>query len=73
MDRIHLNWSGCRDWHQARARLSFLKTTLFGNFADVRGKAPEIRQALEGVGFTVRDVVPSPYADASFNLSGIDA
>lgn len=51
--RLHLNWSRVRDWNEARARLTFLGTTLYGNFAYVDGDADAVMAELAERGFTV--------------------
>lgn len=53
MARLHLNWGGYRDWHKARAKLAFLKTTLYGNFADIEGDCDAVKAALSKRGFRV--------------------
>ncbi len=53
MKRLHLNWSGYADWHAARAKLAFLKTTLYGNFAYVEGECEKVKTSLEKRGFQV--------------------
>ena len=70
MARIHLNWSGCRDWLEARAKIAPLRNgaTLYGNFADIAGNAAEIRAKLEGAGFLVHDEIPGRFEDARFSL-----
>jgi hypothetical protein len=51
--KLHLNWGACADWQDVRARLGFLKTTLYGNFADLEGDPRKIRKQIIGRGFTV--------------------
>jgi hypothetical protein len=52
--RLHLNWGACSDWSAARARLQFLKTTLFANFADIQSKQHKrIEAQLKARGFNV--------------------
>jgi hypothetical protein len=50
---LHLNWGACHDWHQARAKLRFLKTTLYANFAYTDGQCEAVMNQLERHGFTV--------------------
>lgn len=68
MARIHLNWSGCCDWHAARARLRFLSVTVYGNFADVEGDPHKIRTQLEARGFTMIIEPPGRFEDVRFRL-----
>jgi len=51
--RIHLNWGACADWNGARARLSVLRCTLYGNFADIEGDPTRIKAAIKRAGFQV--------------------
>jgi hypothetical protein len=51
--RLHINWGACSDWHAARAKLTFLKVTLYANFADVEGERRRIKAKLVQRGFTV--------------------
>jgi hypothetical protein len=51
--KLHLNWGACADWQDARARLGFLKITLYGNFADIKGDPKKIRKQITGRGFKV--------------------
>lgn len=72
MARVHLNWSGCRDWHAARARLPFLKATLYGNFAYAEGEPSKIKKELEDRGFIVSVETPDRYEDARYILYGVN-
>jgi hypothetical protein len=51
--KLHLNWGACADWQDARARLGFLKTVLYGNFAEIEGDPKKIRKQIIGRGFKV--------------------
>jgi hypothetical protein len=71
--KIHLNWSGCRDWLAARNKIRPLArgATLHGNFADIEGDAATaaiLRRELIRAGFTVW-VRLSPYG---FDLYGVN-
>lgn len=50
---IHLNWSSCPRWDAVRNRLRFLRTTLWGNFADLRGDVNTVTKQLRSAGFNV--------------------
>lgn len=53
---IHLNWTATGDWTETRSKLLFLKTTLYGNFADVSSQdfeVEDLKNNLEKKGFKV--------------------
>lgn len=68
--QIHMNWSGCRDWHDARSRVKRATGALtFGNFAEATGDIAEVRTALVAAGFVVTDMHPARGYAASFRLA----
>lgn len=73
MARIHLNWSGCRDWNSARAKLTEFNTTLYGNFADLTGDATVVKSRLEALGFEVKSQLPARDQDVCYVLYGVNS
>ena len=63
-DQAASELGACADWQGARARLSFLKTTLYGNFADLEGDVSKIKKQRVQRGFVV-DVEPYEFGDAT--------
>lgn len=81
MAKIHLNWSGCRDWAAARGRLARVlnedkpvekRVTLYSNFCDCNEHYDDLLGRLREVGFEVHPQIPNRGDDACFVLYGVN-